>query len=267
MKFIYATDLHGNEKKYNDILHYAIKNKINIIHLGADLLPKSFNIIEHQRLFIDNFLRDYYEKAKKNKITLLSFFGNDDIYIHKKHFRKYGDLLDEKPVEIEGFVFRSYPYVCDHPFGLKTASKLDYKGWVQPFCSNCVDVTEKGIEHIENIDKWLLNRSTIEDDLKGEKYVSNLIMSFHCPPSNLNLDVCQNGLRVGSKSIYNWIKQEQPKLVLCGHIHESYRMSNVWKTSLNDTIIIQPGQDLLYRATFVVIEINKNINAKLINHA
>lgn len=48
--------------------------------------------------------------------------------------------------------------------------------------------------------------------------------------------------KVGSKSIYEWIDREQPRLVLCGHIHESRYLTGTWKETIGKSVVIQPGQ-------------------------
>jgi Icc-related predicted phosphoesterase len=275
MLFIYATDLHGIEKKYNDILNYALDNKIKLIHLGSDFLPKGYNITEIQKKFINKFLKNYFEKASQNGIKILVFFGNDDIYSRKKYFRKFGNLLNENPVEIEGILFKAYPYVCDYPFGLKSACKLDYRGWNRPFCKKGVDVSEKGFVDINDLDLYFSEKTTIEEDLQKEIVTHPCtVYAIHMPPANLELDVCgrllQNGTYdclnpVGSKSIYNWIEKEQPLLTLHGHIHESYSITGVWKKYLGKTLVVQPGQIYpnIYmpvpKTNFVLFEINQYV--------
>lgn len=242
MQFIYTTDLHGDKNKYNKILSYALDNNITLVHLGADLLPKSPDILTAQKKFIKLFFRNFSLTAKEYGITLLSCFGNDDIYTRKKYYKKYASLLDEAPYVLNDFIFKAYPYVCDYPFGLKTACKLDFRGWSRPFCSNPVDVTEKGIEHIQDLDQWFSNRSTIEEDLKDISATPNLIMLCHMPPKGLGLDVCYNEKKVGSHSVFEWIKREQPFLTLHGHIHESYEVTGIWKQNVGKTLVVQPGQ-------------------------
>jgi len=294
MKFIYTTDLHGQKNKFNDILSYAIDNKIKIVHLGGDLLPKPrkisvadalylsishdlkqlerlnkfYNPLEVQRTFVSGFLKGFYKEALKANIRILSFFGNDDFYSLKKNFRKYGSLLDEQPIEIEDYLFKAYPFVCDHPFGLKTACKLDYRGWERPFSKLAVDEQKE----IINLDEYFNKKATIEEDLKKEVVLNNnLIMACHMPPRAVNLDVCGRRLMsgkfdkiriVGSKSVYDWIVKEKPLIVLCGHIHENYEITNIWKTNIGKTLVVQPGQSLKTR--FVLFEIRKEIESTLI---
>jgi Icc-related predicted phosphoesterase len=265
MIFLYATDTHGAEQKFNDILSFAIEQKINLIHLGSDFLPKGFDFLSVQKKFINGFLKDFYKKCEDNKIKTLVSFGNDDIYTLKKYFRKFGSLLDEEPQEIEGYYFSAYSYTCDYPFALKTACKLDYRGWKRPYVDYGVDFDKNGEFKIKNLDEYFNNKSTIEEDLKKFKVSEKSIVSCHMPPNGLSLDVCSDGSRVGSKSVREWIEKNQNSicLVLCGHIHESYNVSTIWKTNIGQTLVVQPGQ--LSRTRFVVFDIeNQSIKTRLV---
>jgi Icc-related predicted phosphoesterase len=265
MIFLYSTDLHGSEQKFNDILSFAIEHQINLIHLGSDLLPKGSDILSIQKKFINGFLKTWYEKCYKNGIEVLAFFGNDDLYSRKKYFKKFATLLDEQPREIEGYSFKAYPYVCDYPFALKTACKLDYRTWQKPYVDYGVDVDEKGIVRIEDLDEYFSQKSTIEEDLKKISVLSTKeIIACHMPPWSVDLDVCGRMLlnggfdhikRVGSKSIFDWILKEQPLICLCGHIHESYNVTNVWKTHIGKTLVVQPGQ--MFKTRFIVFEVEE----------
>jgi len=135
--------------------------------------------------------------------------------------------------------------VPDYPFLLKTACKLDYRGWKRPKYLEGQPVyinKNRRLCAIFLIEEYFRNKSTIEEDLQEITGGDNCIISIHCPPYGLDLDVCKDGRRVGSASVYKWIEKEQPLLVLCGHIHESFEMSKIWKNTIGKTVIIQPGQ-------------------------
>jgi len=44
MKFLYATDLHGNKDKFEKFFEVAKDLNIDLIHVGADILPKLHTI-------------------------------------------------------------------------------------------------------------------------------------------------------------------------------------------------------------------------------
>lgn len=54
--------------------------------------------------------------------------------------------------------------------------------------------------------------------LKGEK---NLIFLSHTPPWGTELDLILGGGQVGSTAIREFVDDEQPLVVICGHIHEN----------------------------------------------
>jgi Icc-related predicted phosphoesterase len=62
-------------------------------------------------------------------------------------------------------------------------------------------------------------------------------------------------------SAFKWIWEKQPLLVLCGHIHENFRVTGSWRAEIGRTTVIQPGQFFMWKetekkkTTFVVIEI------------
>lgn len=259
MKFLYGTDFHGSKKHYEDIFNFAIEHKIFTVHIGSDILPKGPGILEIQKNFVNGYLKEFYQKSHKEGIEVLAFFGNDDIYSRKKYFKKYALLLDEEPYEREGYEFKAYPYVQDYPFGLKTACKLDHEGWVCPdsYINKPVDLSPTGgLQEIENAREYFLKKGTIKEDLDKISATDKTIMAIHQPPWALNLDVCLDGRRVGSKAVYEWIEEKQPKVVLCGHIHESFSKTGVWKGNIGKTLVIQPGQKTDI-SIFTLIEISK----------
>ena len=261
MVFLYATDLHGDIQKFNRILEFALTNNIKLIHIGADLLPKGPNLIEAQTLFVKGFLRDFYKRCTKKGIKILAFFGNDDLYSLKDIFREYGELLDDAPYNYKNYNFIAYPFVKDYPFGLKTACKYDYLGCpTEPYISRPVEASPEGFVAIENIDDYFLKKGTIQQDLQHIKGDAKTIAAFHQPPCSLGLDVCRDGRRVGSKSVYEWVNSNHIPLLLCGHIHESPEVSGVWKARVNNTKVIQPGQSWFGSGstTMVLFYLNKN---------
>jgi len=199
--------------------------------------------MEIQKKFIKGYLKDFHERCKDKDIEVLSFFGNDDVYTGKNHYRAYAELLDETPKTVDGYEFKAYGYVPIYPFSLRSACKIDHEGWVyndKP--CDTLDVGPSGFVKIDDPDAYFKKKGTIEDDLESIKSHPKLIMAIHCPPWSLSLDVCADGRRVGSKAVYDWADREQPLILLCGHIHENYKKTGIWKAEIGRTTVIQPGQ-------------------------
>ena len=62
------------------------------------------------------------------------------------------------------------------------------------------------------------------------------ILVSHVPPHK-TLDRAFRILRVGSRALRSFVKEEQPDLCLCGHIHEARGIQK-----LGRTIIVNPGK-------------------------
>jgi Icc-related predicted phosphoesterase len=266
-RFCYGTDFHGEPKHFNNILDFSVEQKIDLIHLGADILPKGYDILKEQKQFTKGFLKNWYTKCTEKGITVLAMFGNDDLYSRKKYFREYATLLDEHPYSRDGYNFYGYEKVTDYPFSLKSACKLDYPGWImkEEYLGKALDINEDGFVPITDVKSYFDKKGTIEEDLKTIPGGKNALVAIHCPPQGMGLDVCVGGRRVGSKSVAEWIVREQPLLVLCGHIHESYNCSGIWKTEIQNTTVIQPGQ-IGPKTTVVLIEIqDQHVNAQLLS--
>jgi len=260
MQILYATDLHGNIQKYDDVLCFAVEHGIKLIHLGGDILPKGSGILENQKKFINGYLKVFYDNCRNQGIDVLAFFGNDDIYSRKKYFRQHATLLDEFPFEKDGYTFKAYPYVQDYPFGLKSACKLDNPAWElkEPYISSPVDCGLTGnLEIIPDIQKYFAEKGSIQEDLDNLHVDKKTIMAIHQPPWALNLDVCIGGRRVGSEAVFNWIKKEQPLAVLCGHIHENFSVTGTWTANVGRTLVIQPGQKE-DQTTLVILDVEGN---------
>ncbi len=75
---------------------------------------------------------------------------------------------------------------------------------------------------------------------------NNLIVVSHPPPKGTMADMLNNGQHVGSASVRKIIEEINPKLVFCGHIHESRCIDKI-----NDSYIINPSPE-----AFVVVDID-----------
>ena len=75
-----------------------------------------------------------------------------------------------------------------------------------------------------------------------------MILMVHAPAYGFN-DVIPSGISVGSKAILDIVKKYRPKLVLSGHIHESFG-----KKEADGTVFINPGAVKDGRCAVVSIE-------------
>jgi len=272
MRFIYACDIHGDTNKYEKLFQKAKEENIEYIVFGGDLLPKRGIRVIIQPEFIKGFLNEYFKKLNDNNIKCILIPGNDDLEkfdiqineLCKRYTNIYN--IDNKRVDIENVSFIGLSKVLDHPFGSKNRVLVEENLKMQPQLSKDIYINKDTA--IITIEEWEKYRQTNID--KMEDILSNLpevdkekktIYVFHNPPYGVGLDVCANGLQVGSKAIMKFLEDSNSYMSLHGHIHESPRISGIWYNELGKTICIQPGQtELGERKCYYVIidtELNK----------
>ncbi|MFX1575212.1 MAG: metallophosphoesterase [Promethearchaeota archaeon] len=253
MKLLYVTDIHGVEWKYEEIFQIATSLKPDIVINGGDMLIFKGNLL-HQDKFITGFLDDYFSRLESEEILYLGLLGNDDLSIFDDLFQKTCDKysyvvnIAQTRFQIEGskYEFIGMNWVSDLPFGLKDRARKDTEDFVLPKqIGKQYLSTPNGFKKVEDWFSYIEDLPTIEDELKNlvkPSDMSNTIYIFHNPPANVDLDVTYAGQKVGSKAECTFLKENQPKLSLHGHIHESPGVSGKWYSQIGNTICIQPGQ-------------------------
>jgi Icc-related predicted phosphoesterase len=76
------------------------------------------------------------------------------------------------------------------------------------------------------------------------------------------LDLIQGGKSAGSRSIKNFIEENQPLLTLHGHIHESPELSGAYFNRIGETLSINPGQFIWKKLHAVTFE-TENVEGTL----
>ncbi|MHA2088424.1 MAG: metallophosphoesterase family protein, partial [Promethearchaeota archaeon] len=197
---------------------------------------------------------EYFSRFEAMGIYYLGLLGNDDLRIFDNLFQQTCDKysyvanMAQTRFQIEGskYEYIGMNWVSDLPFGLKDRARKDTVDFEFPKqIGKQYLSTPNGFERLEDWFSYAKNLPTIEDEIRNlvkPSDMSNTIYIFHNPPANVDLDVIYNGQKVGSKAEYAFLKENQPKLSLHGHIHESPGVSGKWHSQIGNTICIQPGQ-------------------------
>lgn len=273
MKFIYACDIHGDTNKYEKLFQKAKEENIGYIVLGGDLLPKRGFRVIIQPEFIKKYLEDYFKRLNESDIKCILIPGNDDLEKFDIQInelcKKYPNIynIDNQKLDIEDVRFIGLSKVLDHPFGSKNRVVIEENLKMQPQLSE--DIYIKKDTAVITIEEWKKYRETdiekMEDILDSLPKVDKnrkTIYVFHNPPYGVGLDVCANGLQVGSKAITNFLENSNSYMSLHGHIHESPRISGLWYNKLGKTICIQSGQTELGEKECYYVIIDTELNTK-----
>ncbi|MBD3256180.1 MAG: phosphoesterase [Candidatus Lokiarchaeota archaeon] len=254
MKILYITDLHGSKWKYKRSIELAESLKVKAIINGGDMFTVTPTLFKQDE-FIKTFLNDYFSNLNEKKIYHLGYPGNDDLMIFDDLFgeicKKYPYVynLAQKKVKLKNFEFIGMNWVLDYPFRLKDRCRIDTEDYkFQAQYGKAVYSSENGWKKIKDWFSYAKTLPTLKDELETlpkPKDMEKSVYVLHMPPSGCGLDICQDGQRVGSKAVYDFIAKHQPLFTLHGHIHESPDLSKNWVHHINNTITIQPGQSQL----------------------
>ncbi len=120
-KFIFTSDIHGNEIHLNKLFKFAFENRINYIVLGGDLCPKDskHRNIKDQGIFLEKIVKI---SKKYSKIKVYLILGNDDFKVNEKLLikNKQVNYINLKKVKfIDGFYIFGCSFIAPTPFKFK----------------------------------------------------------------------------------------------------------------------------------------------------
>lgn len=258
MSYFFAADLHGQTDRYEKLADAITRERPSAVLLGGDLLPRvtlSRDLDFVRSWLIPSFKRISHEMKRQYPGVFL-ILGNDDPRCEQDPLlegERQGlwSFIHQKKVEFHDFAIYGYGCVPPTPFRLKDWERYDISRFVDVGAVSPEEGT-RTVAVIENDVKW----GTIQRDLEllaGGDEMQNAIMLFHSPPYDTPLD--RAGLdgrfvehapldvHVGSIAIRRFIEGRQPLLTLHGHVHESARITGIWKSMIGRTVCINGAHD------------------------
>lgn len=263
MRILFTTDLHGALWKYDRAVARALDHGAKLLVHGGDLLPHSADV-NAGRDFIENHVNRHFEACAKAGLECLAYLGNDDPMCLDGLFdtvcRRHPGIhhLAQRRLTSGGFEFIGMNWVVDYPFRIKDRCRMDGPGYVfQRQLGTGLLSTPDGWRELPDWIAHARTLPTLADELERLPQpddAGRTVYVIHMPPAKLGLDVCGNGLEVGSVALHRFIECRQPRLTLHGHIHESPQISRRWKARLGRTLCIQPGQLGAFTAVSIDLE-------------
>ena len=254
MKILATSDIHQMSSKWKELVKICNEQKPDICLIAGDLLPKDNGILYHLNWF--KHMEKYAKQINDNGTKLALMLGNDDnqLLIPKMEEGEKEGLwyhLHEKIVEIDGYEFVGMPYVPDYPFGYKFWCHSEFKDNLRinetQFMKPCLVADNNKFKNIKDYPEYLKSKKSIWESLTTladkVKDIKKSIWMIHAPPSDMGLDVCAHGEKVGSVAVLRFIEEYHPLLTIHGHIHESPEYNGKkWKQWSGGTLCIQGGQ-------------------------
>jgi Icc-related predicted phosphoesterase len=257
MKFLYASDIHGHDPFYREIVALSRTKGISAIVLGGDLFPRkghSDESLVNQKKYIQTSFRSFLQEVRDiASVSLYCILGNDDFAgtipmmedLERENLLVF--LHDRTVPFIDGITIAGYPFIPPTPFPVKDFEKRDRTDDKDVGSNPHAFISVDGKIHPMEAAELLFQRNTIEEDMK--KFVtdsepnSKMIHVIHAPPFDTALDRLHDGRAIGSRAVRKYIEERQPLMTLHGHIHESPGISGKYWQTLGKTLSINPGQN------------------------
>jgi Icc-related predicted phosphoesterase len=261
---LFVSDLHGSVEGYRKLFRTISEETPTAVFLGGDLLPTALASLAGGEPGFEDFVTEFllveFELLKKEMGRsyphVFAILGNDDgRYLEPSmaagDARGVWEYVHMKKSALGDFRVYGYSCIPPSPFFLKDWEKYDVSRFVDPGSLSI----EEG-EHSVPVDPVEVRSSTIKDDLAdlaGKDDVSNAIFLFHAPPYRTNLDrAALDGksvehvpldVHVGSIAVRRFIEARQPLVTLHGHVHESARLTGLWRDRIGRTHAFSAAHD------------------------
>lgn len=220
MNILAISDIHGNE--FEGLYRYLENNKIDLLIISGD---------------ITNFGPSYFAEDFLNNISkyvnlTVAIPGNCD---PKEIIEKINDskaiCAHNNIVEYGNLII--YGFGGSNPTPFDTPLEFDE------------ETIYDSIKSIINSKKNIELNNNFKDEIE--------ILLTHAPPYDTETDKIEDGSHVGSKSVRRIIDEFQPRVNLCGHIHEARAIDMI-----GNTVVINPG--ILENGYGCLMEVDENKN-------
>ncbi|MEZ4387764.1 MAG: metallophosphoesterase [Candidatus Krumholzibacteriia bacterium] len=262
MLCFFASDLHGRVSRWESLLARVAAERPAAVFLGGDLGPHP--LAGGSPGGPDGFLpgwlaprlRDLRRGLGAAYPAVPTILGNDDPGVDAEQLSalEAEGLLAHvhlRRLDLPGRAVYGCAWVPPTPFQLKDWERYDVGRGVDPGCVS----PEEGRRTVPvpaNVLRW----STIAGDLDalvGDADLADAVFLFHAPPYRTALDrAALDGRRVdhvpldvhiGSVAIRNFLEARGPAIALCGHVHESTRLTGRWRDRVGRTRILGAAHD------------------------
>lgn len=256
---LFVTDLHGSTHRYETLVRLIREERPSVVFLGGDLFPSALSeasgVWDDEGGFIE---QAFLEPLKRLKVEapgmfprVLMILGNDDARHNEEDLRTgeeagVWEYIHGRSVMVGGHPVCGYNYVPPTPFLLKDWERYDVSRYVDPGCVS----PEEGMRSVpvsESEARYATIAADLEELTKGCE-ISSAVLLFHSPPYGTGLDTAALHGRfvdhvpldphVGSIAIRRFLERHQPLVSLHGHVHESSRLTGVWKESIGRTVCL-----------------------------
>lgn len=262
--FIFVSDLHGYQDRYQKLFTLIAAEKPDAVFIGGDILPGgsmlSVTLEGISEDFINRYLIPEFQKLRQRLNdkypAIYIIMGNDDPRFEEASLlsgaaKGLWHYIHNRRVHFERYTIYGYSYVPPTPFRLKDWERYDVSRFV-----DVGSVSPEDGYYTIPVKEYEKRWTTIAKDLQeltSDQDLSNGIFLFHAPPYQTKLDFADLSgkmidyvpmdVNIGSIAIKRFIDHEQPLITLHGHVHESSRISGEWRDRIGRTYLFSAAYD------------------------
>jgi len=262
MHCFFTSDLHGRLDRWTSLLERIAAEQPSAVFLGGDLCPHAFasDAAHPGQGFLDGWLQPRLLQLKQSlgdrypRIPVI--LGNDDpaVYVEDLEAMEQQGLIEHvhmRQIDLAGVPVYGCAWVPPTPFQLKDWERYDVGRGVDPGCHS----PEEGQRSVP-VDAGVIQWSTIAGELSkltGNDDLARAVFLFHSPPHNTKLDrAALDGqmvdhvpldVHIGSIAIRQFLQERGPAVALCGHVHESARLTGAWLDRIGKTTVLSAAHD------------------------
>lgn len=255
----FVSDLHGSVSRFETLFKRIIQDQPGLVFFGGDLLPHGLKKSDRWDDFTDDFflpaLTELRGKLGEAYPEMILILGNDDCRSEEIKFTEASDqgllrYLNNSVSKILDWTVFGYPFVPPTPFSLKDWEKYDVSRFVDP---GCIHPTEGLRTTDPDYDPEYATIAKDFENIPVDLELEKTILLVHTPPYKTNLDrAALDGkmvdhvpldVHIGSIAIQRFIEAHQPALSLHGHVHESTRITGLWKQKIGNTLAMNAAHD------------------------
>lgn len=250
-EWFFTSDLHGQGALYEQVLALAAARRPGAVLIGGDLCPHASGPegLHHQRVFLQGFLVEFARRLHEacGETALVLLMGNDDWAANADCLEaQHGALwhyAHDRALTVRGIRLAGLSWVPITPFSIKDWERWDdgdeevparLEGWI----SRDLAIVPHRFDPAHRAPTI----AAALEDLAALTPAESTLFILHSPPRSTACDMIGAGKHVGSRAIRAFIERHQPPLILSGHIHESPRVSNSYRDTIGETLVVNPGQ-------------------------
>ena len=214
MKLLVISDLHS----HNDVL-----DKMDEVFKQADAVIFGGDFAE---CFKPETGKEALERLCKKHDSIFAVLGNCDNEDFLEELENQDISVEKSLVFHEGLAF------AGSGGGTFFTGKTEFER-TEDECLSDFDIVKNSVEQSGDASLW-----------------KSLILVSHNPPKDTKCDAVNAELHAGSQLFTDFIRENQPLAVICGHIHEGKAIDKI-----GETLVINPGP--LQEGNYAWLELEK----------